>query len=70
METGNPELQGKLQQLELEFQASCSVYIGRRRVLGFDACPSGMCVDTSGMLGMDTNLWTRAYFCTLGGRHH
>jgi hypothetical protein len=32
METGNPELQHKLQQLELEFEASCSVSKGRRRV--------------------------------------
>jgi hypothetical protein len=42
METSNPELQEKLQELEHELEVSRLVSKGRRRVLGFVACASGI----------------------------
>jgi hypothetical protein len=56
METNNPELQEKLQELEHELEVSRLVSQGRGRVLGLSRARVALCYDPNGMLGMDTNL--------------
>ena len=56
METSNPELQDKLQELEQEYEVS-AVFLNAEDEFGVSShARAGCAYDTSGILKMDTNL--------------